>query len=57
LGVRFRIDDDGPGIGAADLDRREGARDGEGAGLGLAVTRRLARSVSSEGLGSVIDFA
>jgi len=54
--VRYKIDDDGPGVGSAELDRIfepgvrgvEGARDGEGAGLGLALARRLARSVSGE---------
>jgi two-component system OmpR family sensor kinase len=55
-GVLYTIDDDGPGVPAADREpifepgRRgaESARNGQGAGLGLPLARRLARSVSGE---------
>jgi two-component system, OmpR family, sensor kinase len=55
--VEFLVHDDGPGVAASDLDRifepgvRAGAEvdDGHsGAGLGLALSRRLARAVGGE---------
>jgi signal transduction histidine kinase len=54
--VRYTIDDDGPGVPAADREpifepgRRgaESARNRHGAGLGLSLARRLARSVSGD---------
>jgi len=51
----YLVEDDGPGVGEAERERifeagRRGsaARDGEGAGLGLALARRLARSASGD---------
>jgi signal transduction histidine kinase len=54
--VRYTIDDDGAGIAVEERERIfdpgirgiQGARDGAGAGLGLALARRLARSASGE---------
>jgi len=55
--VRYTIDDDGPGVAAEERERifepgvrgRQGAAAGaSGAGLGLALARRLARSVGGE---------
>ncbi len=53
--VVYLVEDDGPGVGEAERERifeagRRGsaARDGEGAGLGLALARRLARSASGD---------
>jgi signal transduction histidine kinase len=54
--VRFAIDDDGPGVPAADLESifepgRRGPGSGlgsNGAGLGLALARRLARSAGGD---------
>jgi two-component system, OmpR family, sensor kinase len=50
--VRYTIADDGPGVDEADRERifEPGVRgpNGDGAGLGLALARRLARSVSGE---------
>jgi signal transduction histidine kinase len=54
--VRYTIADDGRGVAQAERERifepgirgAEGARSGDGAGLGLALARRLARSVSGE---------
>jgi signal transduction histidine kinase len=54
--VRYTIDDDGPGVAAGERERifEPGIRGGaaastsDGAGLGLALARRLARSVSGE---------
>jgi signal transduction histidine kinase len=54
--VLYTIDDDGPGVSTADREpifepgRRgaESARNGHGAGLGLPLARRLARSVNGE---------
>lgn len=55
-GVRYTIDDDGAGVTDEERERifepgvrgNQGARDGAGAGLGLALARRLARSASGE---------
>jgi len=54
--VRYTIDDDGAGVAAEERERIfepgirgiQGARDGAGAGLGLALARRLARSASGD---------
>jgi two-component system, OmpR family, sensor kinase len=50
--VRYTIADDGPGVDEADRERifEPGIRsaNGDGAGLGLALARRLARSVSGD---------
>ena len=54
--IRFAIDDDGPGVPAADLESifepgRRGDAIGSGsngAGLGLALARRLARSAGGD---------
>lgn len=50
--VRYTIADDGPGVDEADQERifEPGIRgpNGDGAGLGLALARRLARSVSGD---------
>jgi two-component system OmpR family sensor kinase len=54
--VRYTIDDDGAGVAAEELERIfepgirgiQGSRDGAGAGLGLALARRLARSASGD---------
>jgi signal transduction histidine kinase/FixJ family two-component response regulator len=54
--VRFRIEDTGPGIDAADLERiflpfeqaGPGAQRAEGTGLGLAITRRLVERMGGE---------
>jgi signal transduction histidine kinase len=55
--IRFTIDDDGPGIPADELDaifepgrRRQhaGSPSSNGAGLGLALSRRLARSAGGD---------
>ena len=55
--VRYTIDDDGAGIADEERERifepgvrgKQGARDGAGgAGLGLALARRLARSANGE---------
>lgn len=55
--VRLHVDDDGPGVDPALTDRlfEPGARaHGSGAGLGLALSRRVARSLDGEvGLGRV----
>jgi signal transduction histidine kinase/CheY-like chemotaxis protein len=68
--IRFRIEDTGPGIDAADLDRiflpfeqaGTGAPRAEGTGLGLAITQRLVermggtlRVESRVGVGSVFE--
>jgi signal transduction histidine kinase len=53
-GVLYKVDDDGPGVVAADRDRifEPGVRgqlsNGQGAGLGLALARRLARSAAGD---------
>lgn len=55
-GVRYTIDDDGAGVADEERERifepgvrgNQGTRDGAGAGLGLALARRLARSASGE---------
>jgi two-component system, OmpR family, sensor kinase len=54
--VRFTVSDDGPGVDEAHRERifdpgvrgPAGARHSDGAGLGLALARRLARSVSGD---------
>ena len=54
--VRYTIDDDGGGVPAEERERifdpgvrgSQGARNGAGAGLGLALARRLARSAHGE---------
>ena len=54
--VRYTIDDDGAGVSDAEREGIfepgvrgiQGARDGDGAGLGLALARRLARSASGD---------
>lgn len=54
--VVYRIADDGPGVGADEEDRifepgwrgHSGRTNGDGAGLGLALSRRLARSVTGD---------
>ena len=54
--VRYTIDDDGAGVAAEERERIfepgirgiQGSRDGAGAGLGLALARRLARSANGE---------
>jgi two-component system OmpR family sensor kinase len=54
--VRYTVDDDGAGVSAEELERIfepgirgiQGGRDGSGAGLGLALARRLARSANGE---------
>jgi signal transduction histidine kinase len=53
-GVLYQVDDDGPGVVAADRARifEPGVRgqpaNGQGAGLGLALARRLARSAAGD---------
>ncbi len=54
-GVTFEVIDRGPGIPAEEIERifepffrGQGARSGEGAGLGLAITRRLAGAMGGE---------
>ncbi len=53
-GVLYAVDDDGPGVEADDRDRifepgvRGKGASGDGAGLGLALARRLARSVKGD---------
>ena len=55
-GVRYTIDDDGSGVSDEERERifepgvrgDQGGRDGAGAGLGLALARRLARSASGD---------
>ncbi|HZQ66768.1 MAG TPA: ATP-binding protein [Gaiellaceae bacterium] len=55
-GVEFLVEDDGPGIDSAERDAifepgtrgAAGRRDGEGAGLGLALARRLARGAAGD---------
>jgi two-component system, OmpR family, sensor kinase len=56
-GVRYAVDDDGPGVAKDELERifepgargRLGEANGDGgAGLGLSLARRLARSVTGE---------
>ncbi|MGH2934664.1 MAG: sensor histidine kinase, partial [Gaiellaceae bacterium] len=55
-GVRYTIDDDGAGVADEERERifepgvrgNQGARDGDGSGLGLALARRLARSASGD---------
>ena len=53
-GVLYRVDDDGPGVADADRSRifEPGVRgqpaSGDGAGLGLALARRLARSAAGD---------
>jgi signal transduction histidine kinase len=54
--VRYTIADDGPGVAHDELERifepgirgRQGGRETQGAGLGLALARRLARSVNGD---------
>ncbi len=54
--VRYTIDDDGEGVADEERERifepgvrgNQGARSGDGAGLGLALARRLARSAHGE---------
>jgi two-component system, OmpR family, sensor kinase len=54
--VRYTVDDDGKGISSEELERIfepgirgiQGSRDGAGAGLGLALARRLARSANGD---------
>ena len=54
--VRYMIDDDGAGVSEGERERifepgvrgDQAVRDGEGAGLGLALARRLARSASGD---------
>ena len=55
-GVRYTIDDDGAGVSDEERERifepgvrgNQSGRDGAGAGLGLALARRLARSASGD---------
>src|SRR5439155_22761592 len=53
--VTFAIEDDGPGLAAGEREtifqpgaRGQAGRDAAGAGLGLALARRLARSASGD---------
>ncbi|KRC52981.1 MULTISPECIES: sensor histidine kinase [unclassified Nocardioides] len=48
--VAVRVDDDGPGIGADDRERvfEPGRTTGDGAGLGLPLSRRIARSTGGD---------
>ena len=48
--VVVQVLDDGPGVAAAEVERifEPGVSSGEGAGLGLALSRRLARSADGE---------
>jgi signal transduction histidine kinase len=53
--VEIRVVDDGPGVDAAELDeifesgrRGAAARGSEGAGLGLALARRVARAAGGD---------
>lgn len=54
--VRYTVDDDGPGVAPHERERifdpgvrgDAGSQDGAGAGLGLALARRLARGASGE---------
>lgn len=54
--VHFTVDDDGPGVAAEERETifepgvrgEAGSRDGSGAGLGLALSRRLARGASGD---------
>ncbi len=46
--VHFVVDDDGPGVPAGDLVFEPGAARSQGAGLGLALSRRVARSCGGD---------
>ncbi len=52
-GIVYAIDDDGPGVAAEEVERifepgARGSPNGAGAGLGLSLARRLARSAEGE---------